>query len=455
MSLTTSEVFDIIEQIAGTNSKSEKEAIIKQHSDDETFRRVLLAALNPFVTYGIRQFHEAKEEGYKDFEDIHWSMLDQLAKRVLSGGNASASVKLAMDELSPKSMELFKRVLLKDLRAGFGESTVNKAIPGLIPTFECMLAHPYSEHKHKLKFPLYVEPKLDGVRVLTFVTALGSEVKFYSRSGKEFSTFEHLKAPIREMVKQWITTNATDMQWLMNTAGGGLVIEAEVVSGSFNKTVSEVRKKDEQATDAKLYMFDLLPLATFLKQDKKGCEVAGKWVDRHARLVRLARRANPFGPLVMLDPREVNSEEEIHALYEQFRAEGLEGVIVKDPLSLYHRRRNHAWTKMKAEESEDVYIYTAIEGTGKYEGMLGAIVVDYKGVRVNVGSGFSDEQRKEFWEAFLRDREASTNDVGGIGGIGELIGRLVEVEYHEVTPDGSLRHPRFKRFRDDKLAEAA
>lgn len=89
--------------------------------------------------------------------------------------------------------------------------------------------------------------------------------------------------------------------------------------------------------------------------------------------------------------------------------------------------------KLKNESSEDLIIVDLEEGEKgkKYEGLLGALVVDFKGVRVSVSSGLSDVQRTQFWH----NKE-------------EVIGRIIEVEYHEVTPDGSLRHPRFKRFRD-------
>jgi len=76
------------------------------------------------------------------------------------------------------------------------------------------------------------------------------------------------------------------------------------------------------------------------------------------------------------------------------------------------------------------------EGTGKFEGQLGALVVNFEGVTVNVGSGLTDALRESIW----LDKDSH-------------IGRLVEVEYHEVTPDKSLRHPRFIRFRDDKPVE--
>ena len=201
-----------------------------------------------------------------------------------------------------------------------------------------------------------------------------------------------------------------------------------MVSGSFNKTVSEVRRKNEQATDAQFHMFDLIAATTF-----SGVPNKRSYTERRAILQGFVDGSPKGSPLKIVPRYLVSSEAEIHALYEAVRARGLEGLIIKDADAQYVTKRSHAWLKIKAEESVDVPIVGYEEGTGKYEGMLGALIVDHEGVRVNVGSGFSDSQRQSFWE----DRHF-------------LDGRLIEVEYHEATPDGSLRHPRFKRFRDDK-----
>ena len=304
---------------------------------------------------------------------------------------------------------------------------------GLIPTFDCMLAHPFDEKRIK-KWPQVVEPKLDGVRVLAFVHPAENKVQFFSRSGKEFTSFDSLKQPIVDAARgsHWGAIN--------------FVLDGEVVSGSFNKTVSEVRKKDTQATDAVFHIFDALPKTVF----SEGAPSKRTYSERRRLVEGFCNNAIKGAPIKAIPRYLVNSFEEIHALYEAVRARGLEGLIVKDIDAPYVLKRSHAWMKIKAEESVDVPIVGYEEGTGKYEGMLGAIVVafDYRchgdaaqganhdtphAVRVNVGSGLSDSQRQSFWE----DREA-------------LLGRLVEVEYHEITPDGSLRHPRFKRFRDDK-----
>jgi DNA ligase-1 len=429
--MTSDQIYAILEAIAADSSKTGKETAVRNYEANPEFKRVLVAALDPMVTYGLAKRPAAyQKHDNLQFDDITWKVLDDLASRRLSGTVAINTVGVELGRLTKDSAELFWRIISKDLRAGFSESTVNKAIPGLITTFECMLAHPF-EAKRVKEWPQYVEPKLDGVRVLAFVDGVAATVRFFSRSGKEFTSFDHLKEPLIGIVQRSGFTNE-------------FVFDAEVVSGDFNKTVGDVRRGSSQAVDAQLFVFDVLTLEDF-KQDGKG-GVGDPYCERRLELVAMIGETQTHSPIQLIPSYRVSNVTEIHSVYESVRSRGLEGLIVKDPKALYHRRRNHGWMKIKAEESVDVQIVDAIEGTGKYVGALGALVVDFKGVRVNVGSGFSDEQRKEFWDVYRNGACAEFR----------LVGCLIEVEYHEVTPDGSLRHPRFKRFRDDKpLKEAA
>lgn len=418
--MNSDEVFDLIEDVAATSSKTGKQALIEQGRGDVLFSNVLLAALDPFVTYGMAKVSVRDARGGEGvmFDGNTWEMLNRMALRQLTGTAAQNEVGSFIDRLTPKSSELLRRIITKDLRAGFSESTVNKAIPGLIPTFDCMLAHKF-EAKRIKSWPQFVEPKLDGVRVLAFVNLDTYSVKFFSRSGKEFTTFEHLKQPLMNMLMA------------AKLAARSMVFDGEIVSGSFNKTVGDVRRKSEQATDAEFHVFDVLPIEAFEQEGKGGC-AGGTYIARR-NLLKDIVGAETGGPIKLIQRYAVNSEVEIHHVYESVRARGLEGLIVKDPAGLYHRRRNHGWMKLKNESEVDVQIVRLIEGTGKYVGALGALVVDFNGVEVSVGSGLSDQQREEFW-------------VEG----DNLIGRLCAVEYHEETPDGSLRHPRFVKWRDDK-----
>jgi DNA ligase-1 len=429
-------IFDAIEEIASTSSKTGKEALVAKHGADGTFVAVLEAALNPFKTYGIAKRPSVDHHLDGIFDAQTWSLLAGLETRTLTGNMARESLVSELMRLNANSAELLWRIVSKDLRAGFSESTVNKAIPGTVPTFDCMLAHKFEAHRVK-KWPVVAEPKLDGVRVLAFVDIAKPSVHFFSRSGKEFTTFDHLKQPLIDLIDGFRADlcNKADYQEAdteyfaehLDCEDFAVVFDGEIVSGSFNKTVSEVRRKDAQATDAIFNVFDILPMSLFSKDDKVPSK--HNYTQRRQVLVDMLGHY-PKDYVVQLLPRYlVSSEAEIDTLYESVRARGLEGLIIKDDAP-YYRRRNHAWMKIKAEETLDLRVTGWEPGTGKYEGMIGALIVDHKGVPVNVGSGLSDQFRQ------------SDPD--------EIVGRLIEVEYHEITPDGSLRHPRYKRFRDDK-----
>lgn len=445
--MNSNEIYAVIERIAATPSKKAKEAMIRLCAEnDPQFRRVLRAALDPFVTYGIAKMPEVRPDGDDaTFDERTWDFLNRLASRELTGHAARNELIEELAGLTLESADLLNRIITKDLRAGFTESTVNKAIPGLIPTFDCMLAHPF-DAKRVEEWPVIVEPKLDGVRVLSFVDLVARTVKFYSRSGREFTTFEHLVLPILYSFDGWPA----------GAKGERFMLDGEVVSGSFNKTVSEVRRKSIQATDALYVVFDMMPRINFDSPDKNDvCLVPGLEV-RRDWLLKLFPQATPLdlargtvGHHVAVSPAyEAQTPEQIYVLYDQWHNElGLEGTMVKAKRGLYRKTRDYGWMKLKAEESVDVPIIGAEPGQGKYAGSLGALVVDYKGVHVRV-SGMPDALRAQMWDAHCADMAA----MPGVEPI--LHGRLAEILYHEETQDGSLRHPRFKRFRDDKPLSA-
>ena len=447
--MNSDEVYDAIEELAALSGNAKKDLLAK-YMVDGFFAQVMRLALDPYVTYGVGTLPMPMSNGPGLFRAATLELLSILRDRTLTGNAARDAIMAEMGRLTSKSASLLGRILLKDLRAGVTAKTVNAVKKGHIPVFSCMLAHKFEE-KRITRWPVLVEPKLDGVRVIAHVQPNGAEARFFSRTGKEFTTFDHLKEPIRQATMIYTGQN----QQIYNRSGG-LVFDGEVVSGSFNKTVSEVRRKDEQATDAEFHVFNIMEHREFVSGGMAmNLMQSRKWmVETFADL--------PKGtPVKFVPSYQVNSFAEIYQIYESIRERGGEGVIVKEPNKPYQCKRSYAWLKIKAEESEDLRVIGAFEGTGKYQGQLGGLIVNRDGIEVRVGGGFTDGQRASFWDIWLEESLKISTDFGlptteqvkayvAEHGPLDIAGRLIEVEYHEVTPDGSLRHPRFKRWRDDK-----
>ena len=125
--------------------------------------------------------------------------------------------------------------------------------------------------------------------------------------------------------------------------------------------------------------------------------------------------------------------EKIKILHDDYVSKGYEGAMIKDLDAPYKFGRGPEVMKLKAFHDVDLKIERLIEGTGKHSGKLGSVVVNYHGVEVQVGSGFSDDLRDTIW---------AQPDM--------FVNRMIEVRYQEETPDGSLRFPTFVCFRNDR-----
>lgn len=275
----------------------------------------------------------------------------------------------------------------------------------------CMLAQPYDPARVK-RWPVAVETKLDGFRLLVLIEpgiyGATPTVSFLSRSGKAFTSLDHLRPALEQFGKQMV---------------GRIVLDGEVTSGSFKETSSSVRRKSVQATDAVFTVFD----SFFMGGENT------QYSQRYSRTVSWV--------LMMNHPQIIHSRmttaenaDDVMDLYQQARLAGHEGIIVKDLLAPYEYKRSYFWMKIKGYESADLKVVAVEEGTGKHKGRMGAIHCSLgkgEGRCVAVGTGFTDAQRTDIW----------ANQDG-------VVGRIAEVGYHEKTPDGSLRHPRFIRWRD-------
>jgi DNA ligase-1 len=422
-------------------SRLNKEAIIEaiaQEGNTEFFEGCRLA-LDPMITFGLKQIPEKTDE---DGAGLPWDsfslIITGFVNRSLTGNLARDTVAKMMATATKAEWNgWYRRILIKDLRCGVSEKTINKVVEKkyadyIIPVFSCQLAHDSANHEAKVSGKKLIEVKLDGVRVITIVRTDG-RVDMFSRNGKELGNFPHVAEQISAVVKK-------------APPKYDLVLDGEIMSSSFQDLMTQVhRKSDVKANDAILNLFDMCPLEDFEKGFwDKGQTVRSQmvqaWVEQNnALLPNVTCLANE---LVDLDTAEGQLRyKEINA---QAVAGGYEGIMIKDPLAGYECKRSVAWLKLKPFIEVSLEVVDVEEGTGRNVGRLGAIVCqgvdDGKTIRVNVGSGFSDSDRDSYWSS--RD---------------SLLGQIVEVRADAVTQnqDGtySLRFPRFLRFRGFEVGE--
>ena len=421
---------DIIAQLEADNSKLAKQSIIKAAHDEglPEFFEGLRMALDALVTFGVKQVPERSD--VLTGQGLPWTAFVELANKLqareLTGHAARDAIELAMSVATTEQWNgWYRRILIKDLRCGMSEKTVNKVVPGCIPVFTCALAHDSAKHEKKMTGKKQIEIKLDGVRVITIIQ--GNKVEMFSRNGKQFHNFGHIIAELEAVVKEYPVPYP-------------LVLDGEVMSANFQDLMKQVHRKDTvQNSDAVLHLFDTIPLGCFKngvwdKPQSFRSLITNHWVRDHQDALPHVKALDWED--VDLDTLE--GETRFVELNKQAVEGGYEGVMIKDVDAPYECKRTHAWLKAKPFIEVTLEVKEIEEGTGRNEGRLGAFVCsgadDGKDIRVNVGSGFSDANRDDFW-----NHRSS------------IIGNLVEVRADAVTQnqDGtySLRFPRFKTFR--------
>lgn len=470
-------VYGLLRLMEGESSRSRKEELLEELAKDPLGLQCIKLAYDPFITFGIRvgRRDEDAKGSFPLTETLLGDLTRKLAQRILTGNAAEAEIAEVMGFLDNEGAEVLYRVLSKDLKCGVAEATINKVVPGVIPTFCVMRAHAFEEKRIK-KWPVAVEPKLDGFRY-TFIYRNGVG-GFFTRSGKPAPSVDHVTKAIVDMANYVFLNEAKGHSLrtlLLNGNPDGpaesmaFILDGEMIAGEFNETSGALRRQGEQATNARFHVFDIMTWNDF---DAVG-SVGDTYVNRRLMVDEFVayNQVNPeWMRRVTKTPRYLcNTLEGVMSLYEAFRARKLEGAMVKTLDGLYDKKKSHGWMKIKPEETEDLPIvgWFAGEPGTKYETSLGGLVVKRGEVLVRVGGGFSDQERDLFYERMVRSfvpvpkqLQETVKDMQLItpGGYellpsDTLLGDLAEIEYHEVTPDGSLRHPRFVRLRTDKRGE--
>ena len=421
----------IIQELESDNSRLKKEAIIRRESDADNIRffNGVGMALDGFRTFGVQKVPVANQDGkgitQTEFDDL----VRRLEDRSLTGNQMRDVIQVFCDSSKIEEWnDWYRRILIKDLRCGVTHKTINKHSSLKVPVFECMLADDSKKHEKKMAGEVYVEPKLDGVRVLTICDVDKDEVKMFSRNGKELNNFPKIFEQFDSMLDQMSES---------------MVFDGEIMSDDFQTLMREIHRKGGAKTDdAVLNLFDCLTLEEF----KEGGS-SDDLIKRKEKLLSFN-----YGPnvsvvqFVKMNLDEEDGQKQFADYNKLCIDKGFEGIMVKPIAGIYECKRSSLWLKVKPFIEVSLKVVDTEEGTGRNAGKLGALIVEGtdmdKFIKTNVGSGLTDTDREIFWKNKAK-----------------LIGQIVEVRADAITQnqdtkdEWSLRFPRFLRFRGFEAGE--
>ncbi len=432
------EVFDILEALAADNSRLAKEAILRQHAGNDMLKETFRLAYDPMISYYIRKIPNYIVGKAEAKVALGWAMQEleqQFATRNKTGNAAIEHLKFILESLDAQDASVIERIIKQDLRCGVGEPTINKIWPGLIKTYPVMLASGFEQKLvDKIGFPAYVQLKLDGMRFNAIVR--NGKVEFRSRNGRQLDIASDLfgEAFIR-LAKVYGTDIVFDGELLV-VDGTGKPLDRKTGNGILTKAIKGTQSAKEGEM-VRATLWDAIPYEHFVRS-----VYTIPYKGRFGLLVSNVEKfksKNILSHLLDIVPTEVvENQYTANKLFNKYLDEGQEGIILKSMNGIWEDKRSKDQVKFKAELECDLMIVGWEEGTGKNKGRLGALICESNDglIRVNVGSGYTDEQRKEFVVDYV-------------------VGKVATVKYNARIQDKggnveSLFLPTFIELREDK-----
>jgi hypothetical protein len=422
---------EFLNSLAANASRNFKIEQLNAHSDNETLREVIRLALDPFTQFYIRKipaYTRGSEENTIKLTEA-MDLLFDLSNRYVTGNAGIEHLTAILSNTTSDDAKVIERIIQKDLKCGVQVSTANAVWTGLVLEYPVMLCSGFEQKLvDKIKYPAYAQLKMDGMRFNAIVR--DGKVEFRSRNGKELNLLGNLEQEFVALAGdvdcvfdgELLVMFDGDHQFADRQTGNGILSKA-------NKgTISAKEASMVHAT-----VWDIIPYAYFTSGH---CPTP--YSTRFASLELLTKKQKSEGKKIWLVTSNiVQTLEEAQTIFEGYLAEGLEGIILKDGSGEWEDKRAKHQIKFKGELECDLKIVGTEEGSGKYAGMLGNLICESADgvVKVSVGSGLTDLQRKEF---------AKQNLVDGI----------VAIKYNSRIKnklgEESLFLPIFVEIRDDK-----
>ena len=413
-----------LDEMNESSSGNHKIATIRKHADNEFIKKVFQYTYNLFKKYGVHTKVLQKNSHLIAPTNVYsdlFQLLDDLAENNLTGHAAIQAVNSFTNELPADLQKLVHFILDRDLRMGASITSVLKVHPNIIPVFKVALAHPYSPTRVNFeKEEWYGSRKLDGVRCIC--RKEGNSVTFYSRNGKEFETLGRIAEDVKQIPGNFILDGEVCM---VNENG----------AEDFQGIMKEIRRKDHTIKNPKFLVFDCLTIEEF--DNHKGTSELYERLDRQP--IRQINASN-YLTLTQVEQTFINTEAEFTEMAKDAELNGYEGIMVRKN-SGYEGTRSHNLLKVKKFHDAEYTVLECVNGTIRWtengqqveKECLSSIIIEHKGYRVSVGSGFSKEQR----EYYLNRHD-------------ELIGKTVTIQYFEESQNQmggySLRFPVVKHI---------
>lgn len=436
---------DAFYQIQKVSVKKDKEKIVLENSRNSTFMTMVDLLFNDMITTGIaiKKFEKDTNESEAElFSDVK-RLIDYVKENNTGSGRVVESIKMSIGLLPLEDQQFMKQLFTKTFKCGATLKTINKALGyEFIPEFSCQLAHPYEKHVGKLKGKSFtLTRKLDGYRLQCLVDIKDFSIKFFSRKGKPILWMGELE----NEVWGFVVENELDKDEYF--VENGIYLDGEAVlidpTGEMSETelfqaTSKVMRADGEKLNIKFSLFDYMSSKEFLK-DKMSILPYSK---RRENLESLSYDGLKLVDLVEKVYQGIDIAEVDRLMEEVSKPNGWEGLMLNIDDAKYQCKRTANLLKIKQFYYADIPVVDIYEGDKgkKYEDMMGGAVCQFKDFTIDIGSGWTDEQRKEYWNEPSR-----------------LIGQMIEIQYQGETINekggSGLRFPTLQRLRPDKTVD--
>ena len=432
----------IFESLAADNSRLAKEAILTANKNNKDLQRAIKLALDPLISFYIRKIPAYTKQA-KGSRTLAWAMdtiQNEFATRNVTGNAAIELLTNVLESLYEADAGVIEKIIKKDLRCGVSEATANKIWPKLVSTYPVMLASGFDQKLvDKIKFPAYCQLKLDGMRFNAIVR--NGTVEYRSRNGKELNIPSKLFSDALLKLFDLYGTDYVFDGELLVVDSTGKPLDRKTGNGILSKGVKGTMS-DKEASMVRVTLWDAIPFTGFQAGVYKT-----PYNERFMLLtqnVDLLKGVSAIGHLVdIVWTKEVNTQLEAQNIFEKFLADGQEGTILKSKTNIWEDKRSKEQIKFKGELECDLVVVGWEEGTGKNVGRLGALVCESSDglIQVNVGSGYSDEQRKEYTKKYTNGKIVTVKYNARIKDRGDGVERLFLPTFIEMREDKNEADP--------------